>query len=308
MEKFYTFEKLNKFVKKVLLLLTSAALVFAGCENEVEPLNLVDEADTVQEIEQGYTDSKINTMRKTISFDLKEAIKNKEFRKYLKNEALKRKDGEPNVYLRDLPYQEVENGRMAVDYLYAGSSIVGNPGARTAAINKLDQIESQDHSLVISIPVNAEDWDPDSFVPPVVYLPNSFEEDNLMELRGFDSNGEPFVMDAKTEPNYPVIVIKKSERVDEQGNIVTNKADNEEVQGPLSESTTSRLSKTTDDPSAPCMATTIPGIPTGLSVSYVSPAHSYISWNPVSNATGYTVELLRGGTYKKIGMDFLNKL
>ena len=70
--------------------------------------------------------------------------------------------------------------------------------------------------LQISLPVNFEKWDGESTIL-VAYTPLTIDDIEVEEIYAYDSEGNEHVLDAKVEPDFPVIIVGLNERV-EDGN------------------------------------------------------------------------------------------
>jgi hypothetical protein len=81
--------------------------------------------------------------------------------------------------------------------------------------------------LQISLPVNFEKWDGDEPIL-VAYTPLIIDDTEWEEIYAYDSEGNERVLDAKVEPDFPVIVVGINERVDDQGKLTKNTAVNAE--------------------------------------------------------------------------------
>lgn len=76
----------------------------------------------------------------------------------------------------------------------------------------IEELTEQYPNLQISIPVHAEDWNPEEFTPKVCFIPSDYVDLKTETVPGYDAEGNPIVIDAINEPDEPVIVIGLSER------------------------------------------------------------------------------------------------
>lgn len=74
-------------------------------------------------------------------------------------------------------------------------------------------------AIQVSVPVHAEDWNANTYVPVVTYLPEDYNEGVTTTFVGFQNNVKVNV-DAVTPPDQPVLVIGLCERLGSQ-NIIT---------------------------------------------------------------------------------------
>jgi len=84
-------------------------------------------------------------------------------------------------------------------------------------IDKIEEIPL----LQISLPVNFNDWDGESTIL-VAYTPLTIDDMEWEEINAYDSNLKEYMLDAKTEPDYPVMVVGINERSNEGEEATTN--------------------------------------------------------------------------------------
>lgn len=82
-----------------------------------------------------------------------------------------------------------------------------------SSLECLDDILAEYPELQVSVPVHAEEWDPESYTPIIAFIPEGCEYPKTKTLPGIDSQGEIVEVDAINEPDEPVIVVGLSERV-----------------------------------------------------------------------------------------------
>ena len=66
--------------------------------------------------------------------------------------------------------------------------------------------------LQVSLPVNFEMWDGESTIL-VAYTPLSIDDMDWKDIYAYDSDMKEYILDAKTEPDFPVMVVGINERV-----------------------------------------------------------------------------------------------
>lgn len=94
-------------------------------------------------------------------------------------------------------------GAILQDYLPATKS--GN--------SLLDELQTAYPDLQVSLPVHADEWDPDTYIPVVVFETEDYDDATTLLVPGYDSDGNYIEMDAVNEPDVPVIVISHNEGV-----------------------------------------------------------------------------------------------
>lgn len=133
---------------------------------------------------------------------LAKALTDKQMRTFVKAEASKRVDGDYNILYTRVANRVVD-GQTVAQALSAAQG--GSPSARTTPIDLL----AQDMPLLnVSVPINIKHWDVNQFTPLVAVL----ADDDSKPLKAFDQDGNIHWLDAKKAPNFPVVVVGRSER------------------------------------------------------------------------------------------------
>ena len=129
-------------------------------------------------------------------------------RTLIKTEALKKFDGDFDILYQNIKERQVGTQTMN-DILNENGSKSGT--SRTIPIAHL---AAQMPLLNISVPVNIEKWNTESFEPLVVVSPSSFvqNEMKLTTVKAYDKNGKVHYLDSKKAPDFPVIVVGLNER------------------------------------------------------------------------------------------------
>jgi len=135
-------------------------------------------------------------------------------RRTVKEQVGQKFDGDFDVLYRDIANHQV--GR-ALTFRQALGSAVGKVQKRGAAVVDLDAFASSLPQLQISIPVGFQDWDEEKSAPLVAFVPLGIADDDLREIEAFDTAGRRYLLDAQTEPDFPVVVVGLNERTDRNG-------------------------------------------------------------------------------------------
>lgn len=85
--------------------------------------------------------------------------------------------------------------------------------------DELTELTKIKKDLNIAIPANIEKWNTTNQAPVVTYIPTSYKENKTETVLGFDFNEKKYSIDAINEPDVPVIVVGRNERVDENNNV-----------------------------------------------------------------------------------------
>lgn len=138
---------------------------------------------------------------KMLAFSLKDA----EMRKFLKSEANKQFDGDFDILVNNVVSANVGNARFEEKVKSSASKgyTAGSQAFSKAIKNPL---------LNISVPMLIENWN-DTKQLPLVAVAVGTNEKETKQLKAFDVNGKTYLIDAKIDPNVPVIVVGNNERV-----------------------------------------------------------------------------------------------
>ncbi len=142
-----------------------------------------------------------------------------DIRRIIKHEAMRRLDGDYDVLLSQISDRKLSEYNILLkksasdvlikDFLadfYEGQT--DKKSSRTV----IDDIIRNYPELQISVPVECENWDTET-VPPVAFLQSDFYEGKTDHVKAYTSNGTA-IIDAKTAPQYPVVVVSLNERTD----------------------------------------------------------------------------------------------
>lgn len=88
-----------------------------------------------------------------------------------------------------------------------------------SSLEYLDEILSEYPEMQISVPVHADEWNPETYIPAVAVIPENCEYPVTKTLPGIDADGNEIEIDAINEPDEPVIVVGLSERLSEPPSI-----------------------------------------------------------------------------------------
>jgi hypothetical protein len=231
---------------KTKLFIFVLAILLASCSNnENEVSNQLIKTNP----EDLYAKTEYNLDMRDFAMAVNEAINtNKSFRKLVKEEAMKKFDGDYDILLtnvaeKQISHNDVENGintpnkvksnftvrdlledafyvlnkknkLQSVKAITAVKQLDSRQKAPSNAVSLIDELTDKYPNLQISVPVHAEDLEDDSYIPPVTFLPKEYDEITTNYLLGL-KNEETFVIDAQTPPDNAVIVIGLNDRLPE---------------------------------------------------------------------------------------------
>lgn len=142
------------------------------------------------------------------------SLKDKEFRKFLKTEANKKFDGDFDILVSKILDASVGNQKFS-------EKIKNNSPNGYAYGRNIVETAIKNPKLNISVPMLIEKWD-DTKQIPLVAMAVGADERTTKQIKAFDSNGKVYLIDAKNEPNLPVIVINNNERMNYQNDKKNN--------------------------------------------------------------------------------------
>lgn len=145
---------------------------------------------------------------------LAQSLNNAQVRRFVKNEALKKFDGDYDILL-----QKVANSTVGIKTIKEVlNSTAGTSFNFDEAIRKIPLLN-------IAVPIGIENWKEDSFMPLVVSFPDIQDESKLDRVKAYNSSGKEVWIDAKNLPEQPIIVIGINERtqVGGDGKVVLRK-------------------------------------------------------------------------------------
>ena len=203
-----------KKIHNYLLTLILGALLLGGCQEELT------EPDTSAVEPAVKTDARLVPVSKltaqdqqmvTFAKSLAKSLEDQAMREYVKAEALKMFDGEHNLLYEFVRQQSV--GDQLFSARLADSYVSNNPNSRVNARALFEQ-EMQDIPLLnIGVPIHTESWDIENFVPWVGVLTSDYNEQTSEKIRAYDSDGRLHLIDAKIEPDFPVVFVRLNERL-----------------------------------------------------------------------------------------------
>jgi len=162
-----------------------------------------------------YKNTSYNKNLKKLSIALSEAVRdNINFRELLKNEALLMFDGDYDILMnkiKDMPVNGIKGGVRVSELL--SSYIVKDKQNVQSRTNSdfINQLVQDYPDLQVSIPVHADDWNTESYIPKVAFMPEEYNEKTNLQVASY-LNGEEEPIDAVNPPNNPVIVVSLCER------------------------------------------------------------------------------------------------
>lgn len=207
-------------MKYMKIIISNVAMVFllfcliSCAKDENIPSHLSKDIHIEQEYVVEVTDF-VKALNKAI-------VENTDFRKLLKTEILKQIDGDYDLLVSQSLNMNVNPSSSFITKSSCADVISVNEllsyyyvdlvSPTKSSIKPIDELLEEYPDLQISIPVNAEEWDTDSYIPDIAIVPLDYGSD-IQTLSGVDSEGNLIEIDAVNAPSEPVIVVGRSERL-----------------------------------------------------------------------------------------------
>jgi hypothetical protein len=203
--KFLTIKPNVKVMKKSLQRLGIATVGLSLCLWSCKEQTQVQPSDDVTILSSVEYNSRLEDVAKALAISMKE----KSVRRFIKEEALKKFDGDYDILYGQIESKQIE-GRNFESILATNTN--SGKSTKVDAVNNLRQTQKLIPLLNIAVPGKIEKWDTDNYSPVVVVLPEDYSEQKTTKLKAFKSDGTFTFIDAKVIPNEPVIVITENER------------------------------------------------------------------------------------------------
>jgi hypothetical protein len=140
----------------------------------------------------------------------------------------------------------------------------------------LERIKKAFPNLQVSVPVHCDEWDTENYIPLVAFLPFDYDEHTAKFITAYDINGKKYKLSLDEEPSEPVIVVSRSERVDENGELIGLEAEYYEIDSAKNNSVSINLKSA-------------PTAPTSLNLMHGDSRQVILEWSDVANETSYEV-------------------
>ncbi|TAE36265.1 MAG: DUF3103 family protein [Runella slithyformis] len=201
----------NLCMTKIAGLFLSIGFVWllSSCGKNNESVSPASEPVELTTLKDGEYDPMLEEVAKAVAGSLNEVS----MRIFIKDEALKKFDGDYDILYRNVQ-NKIVNGQ-SVKSIFSTSA--RNNASREIPLD-LGKILAKYPLLNISVPVNVEKWDANSYEPLVVVIPNIKDESKLDKIKAYDKRGNVHWLDAQKVPNVPVIAVGINERTTLQPN------------------------------------------------------------------------------------------
>lgn len=204
--------------KSLLYSIAILSVVGTGCAKLQEESSFVTETSVYftksdEPLFVSSHDIQMNDLAKAVNLALRS---DSGMREFVHTESLLRFDGDYDFLISramDKPVADsgskTRSGSGAVTF---GEMLEGYLPETRSGEEFLASIQELYPDLQVAIPVHAEEWDPATYTPAVVFLPEDYKEFVTQVVPGYDAEGDYIEVDAIHAPDVPVIVISHNER------------------------------------------------------------------------------------------------
>jgi hypothetical protein len=147
-------------------------------------------------------------------------------------------------------------------------------------------------NVQLAMPVHCDTWNPETQIPLVAVRPIDYVEEVGARIEAFDAQGNVYYLSADEEPDFPVLVVGRSERVNEDGQLDTTSTV-VTVSGLLS----MRL---------PVLQKSAAAYPEELILTHGFSKSLLLEWVDVDGELGYEVWRMNGTQFEKIAQTSAN--
>lgn len=265
--------------------LCAAVLLLGACSKEEslqqEPLSVTTDPDVVFK----------NKLLNDYAVVLARAVQQEALRSVIRNRAMKRFDGDFDVLVNQLEKEPLDVSNKTVRQLMA--SMNADSKLRGVSSENPDssylQISEYIPNVQVSVPIRCEQWDAKSFVPLVAVLPYDYKEQPGNLITAYDAEGNAHQLRADEEPDFPVLVVGRSERVDEDGRMDTA--------GFVQQFPATNALRS---------AALSPEYPEKLLLTHGYSRSLLLEWTDVAEDTGYEVWRMSGTTFQLVAQTPMN--
>ncbi|GGL15230.1 DUF3103 family protein [Deinococcus radiotolerans] len=161
--------------------------------------------EAAQPAAPGAADTQTNAALERFAQDLARQLPNPDLRRAVQEQVALRFDGDQETLFSTLAVRPA--GQSTVQ------GLLTRGGLSVSALN--DVTRAVPH---LQVAVRGPQWNPDTYTPLVAVAAQGGDE--FAPVVAFDAQGRRHVLDGRTPPSQPVVVVGVAERVDDQGNVM----------------------------------------------------------------------------------------
>ena len=156
----------------------------------------------------------MNASLETLAKLFANAVTDVSVRQQIQQEVAKRFDGDTNVLYKKL------TATSDLQAQSGGTDIGQSLASLQSGGSSLDQLVRSIPRLQVAMPTGFESWDANNEVPLVGFVPVDADDKTVQTIKAFDAEGNEHMIDARTAPSKPVLVLSQNERTDETGAVL----------------------------------------------------------------------------------------
>jgi hypothetical protein len=261
----------------------AALLLLAACSGEAL------EGDVLPQKEVVWTVAQKNQALRRYALALAKAVQTPSVRREIRSESVRKWDGDFEVLVSRLEEKVIpESGCHFREHLMRLNAET-HSGLRAKSGDGdtlLSRITHGIPNVQVAVPVHCQDWDVDRFVPWVAVLPCDYVEKPGNRIVAYDADGREHLLSADVEPDFPVLVVGCSERVNAAGTLDT-------------------AAKVEVMPAAPAYRLALAGLtapeyPSNLCLTHGFAQALMLEWTDVCDETAYEVWRMSSGAFAKV--------
>ena len=185
-----------KIISLIATMIVLVVFVFTSCQKE--------ELEIAPSGTPEYAETEANLALQELTDLFLEASNSDNFLSELKRESL-------------IEYQD--------DYLLKSSNLKSSKSdkqiirllkqySKDLDFERIQELVDKIPNYEVSVPVNAEEWDENSYQPLIAFIPSDFNEKIHKKIKAFDVNGKEKWLSIDEDPVLPVILIRPKEDID----------------------------------------------------------------------------------------------
>ena len=274
----------------ILLAVLLVIFSFAACTNE-NVLTPVTNTSPVAEV-SSLSDSILlkNRLLNDYAKALANAVAQGGIRKAIHTQVNKKFDGDFEVLVNTLERVRLEDNKGTFGQVVKQIQTIQRIKRLRSAQFDTTSVEASLTELIpnvqVAMPVGCEEWDPKTQIPMVAVIPYDYVEKAGNQIVAYDANGDTMLLSTDVEPNFPVLVVGRSERVDENGQMDTIPSLSVEF--------------SSVKPNYFSLSNKVEAFPADLILSHGSSKSLLLQWADVSDELGYEIWRMSGNQFVKI--------
>lgn len=186
--------------KGYIVIMIFSLIAFPGCRIQMDETTTMD--SEIQEIEYFVSaeepeftntyDCQLNELAKALNLAV-QASSN--VRQFVRTEVMRRFDGDYDFLIDDAINKKIKFSdemivtRSGLSERSFGEIIRDYLPTTKSGNDILTELQKQYPDLQVAVPVHAIEWDPETYVPVVAFIPDDYDDSTTLSVPGYDANG-----------------------------------------------------------------------------------------------------------------------